>query len=325
MRPRFSLMTFLRNLKWAFSRNGTEERLAMIRRVEALERQQKRLHADRADFRDLLLLEDVLNCHNPEFADEVEYCRRLGRLEMFPYERVRDFPSVEVLFDSAQKLPYVLHGGKRLYYPETWGHGTITHSYLASVAVEGILGDGCLAKSPHNYLNLRFPVKDGAVICDFGAAEGLVALHFAEQASRIVLGECDSKWLSPLRATFEPYAAKTTFVTAPLGMGGGEKPCESALWEAATAVGPNVPFFLKFDIEGAERFAIHEAAEFFKSHADITMACATYHRQDDAQVLEKMFAAWGYATAFSEGAMLFLLDRLFPPYFRHGILYARKD
>lgn len=324
MKTRFNPLTFLKNLKWSFAWHHVDEQVALARRVAVLEDIVKPLQLDRVAYGDLLLLENVLNGSEPRFAEERDYCRRHGRLCMFPYEKTRDFPEVEVCFDHAKALPYVIHDGKRLYYPAAWGTGTITYSYISSVAVEGILGGGCLAKSPHNYLDARFPVKDGAVVCDFGAAEGLLGLHFAERASRIVLGECDDKWIAPLKATFEPYARKTTFVTDPLGMGGGGGACSRILAGMATEMGNETPFFLKYDIEGAERFAIREMEMFFKSTSDITVACATYHRQDDAQILEKIFNEWSYDTAFSDGAMLFLLDRLAPPFFRRCVLHAKK-
>lgn len=325
MKTRFHFPTFLRNLKWSFVRNHVEEQVTLERRIAKLEGLVERLRPENTSYRELLLLEDVLNGDEPQFAEEREYCRRHGRLRMFPYEKVREFPAIEVCFDQAKGLPYVVHDGKRLYYPAAWGTGTITYNYLNSVAVEGILGGGCLAKSPHNYLDARFPVRDGAVVCDFGAAEGLVGWHLAERASRIVIGECDEKWLPPLKATFEPYAEKTVFVTEPLGMGGGGGSCLRVLEKLRADLNPRMPFFLKFDIEGAERFAIREAEGFFRDQGDVTVACAAYHRHDDGKQLEELFRGWGYETAFSNGAMLVLPDRLVPPYFRPGVVYARKD
>lgn len=325
MKVRYHLLTFLKNLKWAFARSGIEDHLGIERRVATLERQMKLLQPDRTVVRDLQLFEDVLNSNNRQFEEEVNYCRNRGRLEEFPYEKTREFPAVEVHLDAEKKLQYVLHGGKRLYYPADWGAGRIAFSYTNAVAIEGILGDGCLAKSPHNYLDSRFPVKEGAVVCDFGAAEGLVALHLAERASYLVIGECDPQWLPPLRATFEPYAEKTTFVTEPLGMGKGEMPSIRIFREITASLKTSPPFFLKFDIEGAERFAICGMAGFFQGHPDVTVACAAYHRQDDRECLEGLFRGWGYETSFSDGAMLFLLDRLVPPFFRPGVLYAKKS
>ena len=324
MSSRFHPLTFLRNLKWAFVRNGVEDRLALERRVAVLEKAVEQLGPTRAGFQDLLLLEEVLNHENPAYGEEIGYCRKHGRLEVFPYERAKDFPPVDVRYDAERGLSYVLHEGKRLYYPASWGKMSIAVSYRNAMYIEGILGEGCLAKSPHKYLDDRFPVKARAVVCDFGAAEGLVGLHFAEGASRLIIGECDEKWLGPLKASFSPYMEKTTFVTQPLGMGDDKASCARILTEMADVVGPKVPFFLKFDIEGAERFAIREAEAFFTTHPDVTVVCAAYHRQDDAEVLEKLFKEWGYETAFSDGAMLFLLDRLAPPYFRHGLLHAKK-
>lgn len=325
MKQHFQVLTFLRNLKWAFKRNSIEDYMALECRVEKLERRVELANPDALEFKSLLLLEEVLNCVDPQFKDEVAYCRRHRRLSVFPYKQIRAFPNVEVHFDSGRKLQYVLHGGKRLYYPSSWGRDSIAFSYTNSVAVEGILGQGCLEKSPHNYIDNRFPVKDGSVVCDFGAAEGLVGLHFAERASRIVIGECDEKWKAPLEATFAPWSKKTIFIAQPLGMGldaaGGIQP----FLEDGMAANANTPFFIKFDIEGAERFAIREASHFFQTRSDVTVACAAYHRQDDAELLEKMFKAWGYTTVFSAGAMLFLLDTLVPPFFRRGVLFAKKN
>lgn len=319
MARRFSIATFLRNLKWGFLRNCVEDHIVLERRIQQLEGQLELLRPSRAEFRDLLLFEEVVNSGTPEFEHEADFCRRLGRLEVFPYAKTREFPKIEAGFDDARQLPFVVHGGKRLYYPANCGVERAMRSYMNSVAVEGLLAAGCLEKSPHNYLDDRFPVKNGAVVCDFGAAEGLVALHFAEQASKIVIGECDGRWMEALRATFEPYTGKTIFVTNPLGMGEGT--CARILAEQVAGA---APAFLKFDIEGAERFAIREARMFFTTHPDVTVACAAYHRQDDAEVLEKTFKEWGYKTAFSDGAMLFLLDQLAPPYFRRGVLHAKK-
>ena len=320
----FRPMTFLRNLKWAFFRNGVEERLALERRVQNLERQMLTLRTNRVAFRDLLMLEEIANTTDARFQDEAGFCRRHGRLEVFPYEKKREFPSVEVFHDSEKGLQYVLHGGKKLYYPVEWGKGSIAFSYTNAIAIEGLLGDGCLEKSPHNYLDSRFPVKDGALVCDLGAAEGLLGLHFAERASRIVVGECDEKWLEPLKATFEPWREKVDFILQPLGMGNESDMALSALLERITGGKKDMPIFLKFDIEGAERFAIQKMENIFRTHSDVTVACAAYHRQDDGTFLEVIFKEWGYQTAYSNGAMLFLLDNQTPPYFRRGILFAKN-
>jgi hypothetical protein len=54
------------------------------------------------------------------------------------------------------------------------------------------------------------------------------------------------------------------------------------------------------------------------------MAVTTYHRQTDAEDIKAIVEKNNYGTVFSSGFMLFIYDKLTPPYFRRGLIKAKK-
>jgi hypothetical protein len=79
------------------------------------------------------------------------------------------------------------------------------------------------------------------------------------------------------------------------------------------------------DIEGYELPVITSALDFLKGKENIKMAAAVYHRQHDAEEIKALFDSIGYTSEFSKGYMLFhLYDMPTPPYFRRGIIRAKK-
>jgi hypothetical protein len=319
MKTRFSPATFLRNLKWAFKVNEMEELRDLWRAMEKVARDVRTLNPEAAAFQALRLYHDVLESENNQFRDEIDYCRQMGQLSIFPYAPVKPFPNVEVHEDRRKGLPYLLHEGKRLYYPASWNKGRITGSYLQCTAVEGILGGGCLAKSPHCYVSGSFGMRDGDVVADLGAAEGLFALHMAERAEKLYVCECDAMWRDALKATFEPFADKAVLLEKAVGNADG--PATVRL-DNLLAAERGKRLVIKMDVEGAEYQTLKAASRWLAGEKAVALLCAAYHRQEDAGRLRRLVSEWGYETEFSEGYMLFLYDRLTPPYFRHGVLRA---
>ena len=319
MKTYFNPMTFLRNLKWAFSLNGAKELHDLQWRMEKMERDIRTLNPDAASFQRLRLYQDLLESEGGPYRDEIAFLRQHGRLDIFPYEPIRAFPEVVVHKDTDRGMPYLLHEGKRLYYPTSWNTGQITGSYLQCTAVEGILGGGCLAKSPHCYLSGSVGVRAGDVVADLGAAEGLFALHMAERAEKLYVCECDALWWDALRATFEPYAEKTVFVEKAIGRADTDT---SVRLDSLLAAERGKRMVIKMDVEGAEYQTLRASSPWLSGEKRVALLCAVYHRQEDAGRLRHLVAEWGYETEFSEGFMLFLFDRLTHPFFRHGVLRA---
>ena len=165
-------------------------------------------------------------------------------------------------------------------------------------------------------------IKEGDVIVDVGADEGLFSLDVAERASRIVLFENDPQWFAPLERTFAPWADKTLLVRKTVGDGDTR---HSVRLATILRDIPGNGFFVKMDIEGAEVPVISASSDFLRWDKDIRLACCTYHNAGDAESLERLFREAGYLTEFSDGWMLPTSRHLSPPYFRRGVIRAWRN
>lgn len=240
---------------------------------------------------------------------------------MFPYSRRSKGPTLEIGVDPKAKLPYVTHEKKRLYFTSGMKQSEVERQYRCLTEEEGLLGAGCLEKSPHQYVSGDFQVEEGDVLLDVGCAEGIFALHHVERAKTVYLFEGLRKWKKPLEWTFASFREKTYIVNRYVG----EKNTHAEIrLEDAVPSHTNDVFFLKMDIEGAEREVIRSCSDFLTSHR-VKFSCCVYHRQDDASIIPNMLHDLGFKTAISDGYMLPVINGVHYPYFRHGVVYARND
>ena len=257
-----------------------------------------------------------------QYADEISFLCRSSRLEAFPYPRRDEGIAPTQLisgFDKNVQLPFVMHDGKRLYFPHTESVRGAEGSYRNFVENEGILGCGLRDKSPHAYVTQSHHVEPGDVVIDIGCAEALFALHYAGEASHIYLYEVLPCWQKPLACTFSPFHDKTTITCRLVGDGGGQTVRLSDTVEIAK----DRPCFVKMDIEGYEKDVLKGSKDFFMSHK-VKLSCCTYHRQEDAEAISSLLEEWGYRFSFSDGYMVCLMNGVRPPYFRKGVIYARN-
>ncbi len=270
-----------------------------------------------------ILYLELMHSSDPCFREELDHIRSIGRVEIFPYPTIRKLETVEIGREG--KLPYVLHHGKRLFFPKSSTPARVKNTYRTFIEKENIVSvsgeNGFLAKTPHAYQGGSVCIKEGDVIVDVGAAEGLFSLDVAERASRIVLFENDPQWFAPLERTFAPWADKTLLVRKTVGDGDTR---HSVRLATILRDIPGNGFFVKMDIEGAEVPVISASSDFLRWNKDIRLACCTYHNAGDAKSLERLFCEAGYFTEFSDGWMLPTARRLSPPYFRRGVIRACK-
>ncbi len=257
-----------------------------------------------------------------QYADEISFLCNTSRIEAVPYLRrpgvtpQKSFPSG---FDKDAGMPFVVHDGKRLYFPsEELVFGAV-RAYRCFVEDEGILGHGLRLKSPHSYVTETHHVEPGDIVIDIGCAEALFALHYADAASRLYLYEALACWQKPLACTFKPFHDKTTIFCKLVGDGSGETVKLSDTIEIAK----DRPCFVKMDIEGYEKDVLCGSRDFFLSHK-VKLSCCTYHRQEDADVISSLLEGWGYKVSFSDGYMVCIMNGIHPPYFRKGMIYARN-
>lgn len=256
-----------------------------------------------------------------QYDQEVQVLAQLGKLIPFPYLRNNQTCLNQPIagFEDSLNLPFVVHNGKRLYFPRHYTVTEATEEYLNYIAYENLLDLNFLEKRPHQYINESFFVKEGDVLFDVGAAEGLFTLHAIDKIKKGYLIEPEKLWHDPLRATFEPYKEKIEIIDK--FASDKDSASEIALDSCPTGDQGNV--FVKIDVEGYERSVLSGANQLLHGKGDIRVACCTYHNEEDATAFEEFFKGIGYRTHFSEGYVLFYYDeRLQPPYFRKGLIRA---
>lgn len=237
---------------------------------------------------------------------------------MFPYRFVGEPRPIETgVADSG--LPFAQHGDVRVYFPKGTPKEEVETIYRGYLEDEGLTGLGRRTKSPHCYVTPEHRPEPGDIVVDIGCSEGFFSRSFATCAKRIYLFEGDAKWGEPLTETFRDCDGKVVLTQKYVGGGSAEN--EVRLEDVVRGSQGDV-FFLKLDVEGAERIILESSMEFLRNNR-VKMSCCAYHRQSDGRYLTGLLREMGFTTQYSEGWMLPYGGRTFP-FFRHGVIYARN-
>lgn len=257
------------------------------------------------------------------YLDELAYLRTqpFGEWVAFPYPKVREAQSFECGYDKRIKLPFVVHNGNRLFFPEWMTVNDAERLYRYYMEEEGITGWGLRSVSPHCYQTSEFKVEDGDVVLDIGCSEALFALNSITIASRVYVFETLGYWQKPNMQTFASFGDKVKVVNK--FVGAATHGDVVRLEDAINADSKDATYFIKMDIEGGERTVIEASADFFSGHR-VKLACAAYHRQDDADYLAAQLRRLGFVVQFSKGYMLPFMKDFVYPYFRKCMIYARN-
>jgi len=277
---------------------------------------------------DRLLREAILSGRkvDPRFAKEIEYMRECNEIMFIPYRFREHYPisGINVKYDQRQKMKYVLHEGKRLYFP-TMNEQSIKTQYQALVIEQD-------EHSPHRYFSKGYEFEDGMIFVDVGAAEGILSLEVVEKAKEIYLLECDKAWIRALEATFHPWKDKVHIIPKYAG-----RKCNRnsvALDALFLERDKNERFFIKIDVEGMEPEVLEGAQGLLRRNKTVCV-CATYHTEDAAKTLKCFFRHLGYMSEFSKNYILFRYGfgcfqngkykRIRSPYFRKGLIRAKNE
>ena len=215
-------------------------------------------------------------------------------------------------FDVQCEMYFILHKGKKMYFPEDWTAANVL-GYYKGLCVEQD------AASPHRYETKEYIVKEGEIIADIGAAEGIWALAYAEKAAKIYLFECNDKWIKALQKTFEPWKDKTIIVKKYVSAKDDNK--EVSLDTFFKGIKVNI---IKADIEGAE-VDLLKGSQLLLKTSNLSLILCTYHKHEDAQIIKEILEQNGYVTEYSNRYMLnFYDEKIKEPYIRRGVIRAKK-
>lgn len=264
-----------------------------------------------------------------KYQKEIAYCRSRGECMLYPYAFTEKYlahqKDVQVYNDGTGKnsLKYVLHCGKKLYFPNL-DCDEIKHQYTQLVMEQDPL-------SPHAYFDSGAKeYRGGGIFVDVGSAEGIISLDIVDRVREIYLIEGSRNWVRALEATFKDYRDKVHIINK---YAGNENSKTTIRLDDLLAQYKNEKIFIKMDIEGMELEALGGCLRTMKNN-DCVFACAAYHTNTMEEKLLSIFRQNGYKAQVSDGYMLFIYghmtlqngmyEKMEYPYFRRGLVRAAR-
>ena len=255
------------------------------------------------------------------YKEELDYIYKHKNYVNFPYSYSASSENIYGIIDSKTNLPYVLHHGKKLFFPQSYDLLRAKEEYAYLENIERITGKNDTIKSPHQYQSSKYHIDEGDILFDIGCAEGLFSLDNIEKVSHVYLIESDIKWITCLKKTFEPYSEKVTIINKKIGQCDNDDTITLSTLLLKTSPSP---LYLKMDIEGAEISVMKHSRAFLSSYPSrLKLGIAAYHKQDDCKQLINIVSGLSFNYELSSGYMLFnLYDIPEAPFFRKGIVRA---
>lgn len=238
---------------------------------------------------------------------------------LIPYDWTKSYYDkiISIYFDNSCGLPYVIHEGKKLFFPKSYSKEKVEISYKQLLIEQD-------KRSPHRYFSDFVSTENIFAFIDVGCAEAIMALQIVEYVENIILLECSNEWVEALQMTFRQWKDKVKIINKFVG----EKNTESfvtldAVINSLENVN-NKRIVVKMDLEGNERAALKGASSILKQK-NIDWLCAIYHLQDDEIELTKIFENNGYNTEFSNNYILRYNSNKEKFFLTKGIVRCKKS
>ena len=237
------------------------------------------------------------SAYDKRYQNEIEWIVRNKRIEVFPYEWVKEYDDfgTEVFTDKELKMKYVLHNGKRLYFPKGYSAKFIQRYYRSLVVEQD-------KRSAHHYFSDDEQCIEGSVFVDVGAAEGIISLNVVDKAEKIVMFECNDAWLEALNATFAPWKEKIQIIRKFAGNCDNENMISLDKYFEDESHLQNI--VLKLDVEGAEQAVLSGAKTLLEKNVIAAYIC-TYHNDNDYDLLVKLIEKFPFEIQESVGYMYY--------------------
>lgn len=275
----------------------------------ATRKEQKHIHQVIRSF----IADDSLG--NSDEISQIKTYYKNGGTSPFPYnlEEQEKSKKTEILYEG---LPYVMHNSRKLFFPKTFGEDRIDRLYRGLIIEQD---QNC----PHCYTQNHFDVPENGILIDVGCADAMFSLDHIELVQKLILFETNEYWIEALEKTFEPWKHKVQIVNAFVSDSNSQTTVALSKFILEDDLDNN--FYLKIDVEGAERQVLRGALDFLNSAKNIQVAIATYHYNNDNEDLTKLLGDLNFETSNTEGYILFYYDKAIKsPYLRRCILQAVK-
>lgn len=233
----------------------------------------------------------------------------LLKRDFFPFYNQINYRR-KLKYHADKEFPFLVYNNDKYFYPGSWSKERIIDS------LNGVLNEQNMG-SPHRYLTPD-EIKEGWIIYDVGAAEGLQAKQWLKNAKKIIIFEPDQKQCECLRKTFEEEIKKDKIKIVPEGV--SDKYHELKYGNTTIVVDslPNLikkydlpkPHYIKADIEGEEMHMLKGAENVFRDGHLEAAQITTYHRHDDGKNISEFFSQFPGKGEFSEGFSMVNRDGL---------------
>lgn len=253
---------------------------------------------------------------NPEIAEIIEYIDKEHEISPISYGYVKEYDEypVEICFDRDCGMCYVPYKGRRMFFPINWDEKRIADYYRTILIEQDI-------RSPHCYHSEACGVKDGDVVVDVGAAEGIFSLDCIDKVSKIYLIEADEDWIEALKQTFRDDGEKVQIIYGFL---------DSFQRDGHVSLdglfGQEEINYIKMDIEGAEQAALAGAGKVLEKGKNLRCAICTYHCSGDEKNIRDILERYGFVTETSRGYMcpIWTMEAYLDAEIRRGLVFGRK-
>lgn len=246
----------------------------------------------------------------------IDFIDRHHAIRTFSYDFVDeydDFP-VEVYMDEACGMLYIPYKNRKMYFPKSYDVERVARYFRGIMAEQD-------ERSPHCYRHEMYGVKEGDVVVDVGAAEGVFALDVIDIASKIFMIEADEEWVEALQQTFKNDSDKVQIIYgfADCVVEGDRVKLDGLFNEEIN--------YIKMDIEGYEKPALQGAIRLLDKARNMRCAICAYHCRGDEEWIRKFLQQYGFETEVSRGYMCpeWTVEAYTEAELRRGLVFGRKE
>ena len=201
---------------------------------------------------------------------------------------------IDILWDKDAELFYSDLNGKNVYFKKSLDCEQKCLDYMRFILLEQD------PESPHSYFAGDLPVKEGGVVIDAGAAEGIFGLAIIDRVERLYLIECDEEWHEALKFSFAPYGDRVSIIKKKLS----DTVDDECITIDEIISGGRLDI-VKMDIEGFESLAILGMNETINTQSDFLALVCAYHNSYDEVALNEQLSKMGLVTSYSHGYIYF--------------------